>query len=161
MKISQFLKNNYLSYLIVIFVFFLDRFTKTLILDFFNNSINQELNINSFLNFVLVRNEGIAFGLLKFEQNIYYNLITLIIIIILFLLIFVVSKCNGLEKVSYLIIIGGGFGNVYDRVSYGSVIDFIDISYNNYHWFIFNVADIFITVGVLMLIFRELRKKKV
>ena len=97
-------------------------------------------------------NNGIAFGLFSFNQNIYYNVITSIIILVTSAIIWIAYKSNGLEKVSYLVIIGGSFGNIIDRLYYSSVIDFIDISYNNFHWFIFNVADIFITSGVIILI---------
>jgi len=108
----------------------------------------------------LVWNNGIAFGLFSFDQNIYYNVVTSIIILVTLIIIWFAIKSKGLEKISYLIIIGGSFGNMFDRLYYSSVIDFIDISYNNFHWFIFNVADIFITTGVIILIFLEFLKVK-
>lgn len=100
-------------------------------------------------------NKGIAFGLFSFDQSIYYNLITLIIVLVTSAIIWFALKSKGLEKISYLMIIGGSFGNIFDRLYYSSVIDFVDINYNNFHWFIFNVADIFISLGVIILIVLE------
>ena len=154
------LKKNISSFIIVFIIFFLDRFTKLIILNLSQPLGELNFSITTFLNFNLVWNNGIAFGLFSFDQNIYYNVVTSIIILVTLIIIWFAIKSKGLEKISYLIIIGGSFGNMFDRLYYSSVIDFIDISYNNFHWFIFNVADIFITTGVIILIFLEFLKVK-
>jgi len=154
------LKKYLLSFLIVFVIFTLDRLSKYIILE--NSKSTGELNINvtSILNFNLIWNDGIAFGLLSFNQNFYYNIITAIIILITVLIIWLALKSKGIEKISYLMITGGSLGNIFDRLYYSSVIDFIDLNYNNFHWFIFNVADIFISLGVVMLIALEFFKLK-
>ena len=98
---------------------------------------------------------------MSFDQNIYYNIVTAIIILVTSILIWIAIRAKGLEKISFLLIIGGSFGNMFDRLYYSAVIDFIDITYNDYHWFIFNVADIFICIGVILLIILEFFKIKV
>ena len=115
----------------------------------------------SFLNFNLIWNDGIAFGLLAFNDNFYYNILTGIILIVTFIVFFLMIKTQGTEKYCFMMISGGSFGNIFDRLYYSAVPDFIDIHYQNFHWFIFNVADIFITLGVLLLIFLELFLKKI
>ena len=154
------LKKNLSNLIIVFIIFFLDRISKYIIL---NQSLTQnEFNysVTTFLDFNLVWNSGIAFGLFSFDQNIYYNLITSIIVSVTLILIWFALKSQGLEKISFLMIIGGSLGNIFDRLYYSSVIDFIDINYNNFHWFIFNVADIFISLGVIILIILEFLKPK-
>ena len=69
-------------------------------------------------------------------------------------------KSKGFEKFSFIMIIGGSFGNIFDRIFYSAVPDFIDININNFHWFIFNVADIFITLGIICLISIEILGNK-
>ena len=128
-------------------------------IDIFKAALKNN-NEDSFLNFNLVWNNGIAFGLFSYDQNIYYNVITSVIISVTLVIIWITFKSKGLEKISYLMIIGGSFGNIFDRLYYSSVIDFIDISYNNFHWFIFNVADIFISLGVILLIALEFLKNE-
>ena len=75
--------------------------------------------------------------------------------IIIFVVFWMIIRTKGLEKYGFLMVFGGSLGNVYDRLFYSSVPDFIDIYYKNFHWFIFNVADIFITLGVIILILNE------
>ena len=148
-KDDVFKKEN-IYFLIVIFtVFFLDRISKIKILTNFGESVYF---VNDYLNFDLIWNIGIGFGIMSTNSSIIYNLITFTIgFIILFLLyIFLISQ--KLEKISYSIIIGGALGNFYDRLVFNAVPDFIDIHYKNFHWFTFNVADIFITIGVLIFI---------
>ena len=159
-KNNDMLKKNLFSFLLVIFIFSLDRASKYLILEKSRAFEVLNINVNSFLNFNLVWNEGIAFGLLSFNDNFYYNSITSLIILITVLIIWFAYKSNGLEKISFLMIVGGSLGNIFDRLYYSSVIDFIDLNYNNFHWFIFNVADIFITLGVVVLIILEIFKLK-
>ena len=69
-------------------------------------------------------------------------------------------KSTGLEKLGFSLILGGSSGNIFDRLYYRAVVDFIDININNIHWFIFNFADIFISIGVILLIIIEIFKKK-
>ena len=155
MALNVMLKKNVSSLIIVFTVFFLDRLSKYIILDLSHASDDLNFSVTSFINFNLVWNKGIAFGLFSFDQSIYYNLITLIIVLVTSAIIWFALKSKGLEKISYLMIIGGSFGNIFDRLYYSSVIDFVDINYNNFHWFIFNVADIFISLGVIILIVLE------
>mgnify|MGYP001418164785 FL=1 len=153
------LKKNLLSCFIVTLIFTLDRLSKYTILKLSEPLGELNIAVTSFLNFNLLWNDGIAFGLLSFQQSSYYNIVTLVIIIVTLIVIWFAYKSKGLEKISFLLIIGGSFGNIFDRFYYSSVIDFIDISYKNFHWFIFNVADMFITLGILILIFLEFKKK--
>ena len=146
--------------LFIISLFAIDRISKLIIIGLSDPSGELNISVTTFLNFNLIWNEGIAFGLFSFDEKIYYNLLTLFIIIITIIIIFFMLKTKGYEKKGFLLIIGGSFGNIFDRVYYSSVPDFIDIYFNNYHWFIFNVADIFITSGVILLISLEIFSKK-
>ena len=147
--------NFYLNLLIILSIFILDRLTKfyVIYLDKINSS--SEIFSSKFLNIYLIWNEGIAFGLFSFNENNLYNLLTLFILIIIFVILYMVSKSNGFKKYSLLMILGGALGNVFDRIIYKSVPDFIDFHIGNFHWFIFNFADIFITIGVIFLIILE------
>jgi len=160
MALKLMLKKNLTNLIIVFSIFFLDRISKYIILSFSESQNEFNYSVTTFLDFNLVWNSGIAFGLFSFDQSIYYNLITSIIILVTLLIIWVALKSKSLEKISYLMIVGGSFGNIFDRLYYSSVIDFIDINYNNFHWFIFNVADIFISLGVIILIILEFLKTK-
>ena len=153
-------KKKIIDLIFVIFIFFIDRLSKLLVIK--SAEVNGEVNfsVTSFLNFDLIWNEGIAFGLLSFNDKFYYNLITLLIALITSIIIWLANKSKGVEKLGFLMIVGGSLGNLFDRIFYSSVPDFIDISINNFHWFIFNVADIFITIGVILLIILEFFKKK-
>ncbi len=153
-------KNKFLSFLIVGIIFTLDRLSKYMILKLSEPLGELNINVTSFLNLNLFWNNGIAFGLFSFEKSLYYNLVTLIIILVTILVIWFAYKAKGMEKICFLFIIGGSFGNMFDRFYYSSVIDFIDFSYKNFHWFIFNVADIFISLGVILLICLEIFKNK-
>ena len=148
-KDEVFKKENIYFLIIIFIIFFLDRITKIKILSNFSESVYF---VNNYLNFDLIWNIGIGFGIMSTSSSLIYNLITFTIgFVILFLLyIFLISK--KLEKISYSIIIGGALGNFYDRLVFNAVPDFIDIHYNNFHWFTFNVADIFISIGVLIFI---------
>ena len=127
------------------------------ILDKINSS--SEIFSSKFLNVYLIWNEGIAFGLLSFNQNSLYNFLTFFILIIIFVIFYMINKSSGLRKYSLLIILGGALGNVYDRIIYKAVPDFIDIHVGNFHWFIFNVSDIFISVGVILMVILEILDK--
>ena len=150
--ISQ--KNNLICLLIIILIFVSDRISKIKII---NHQIdNNRVYINDFMNFDLVWNTGIGFGLLSSNSNLVYNLITIIIGAIIIFLIYLIVKSNFLDKTLFSLVMGGALGNFYDRLVYFAVPDFIDIHYQNFHWFTFNIADIFITFGVLLLVAKEL-----
>ena len=142
--------------LIILIIFFLDRISKIYILDLFEKNQVQEIVIFSFLNFYLIFNEGIAFGLLSFDSQKIYNFITIIIILISLIVLFYALKLKNYSGYFFSLIFGGAIGNLYDRIKFQAVPDFIDIHVGNYHWFIFNVADIFITLGVIFLILLEI-----
>ncbi len=154
------LKKNLLSFFIVTIIFTLDRLSKYIILELSKPLDQLNISVTSFLNFNLVWNDGIAFGLLSFRDNFYYNMITCIIITVTSIILWFSIKSRGYEKMGFLMILGGALGNIFDRIYYSSVIDFIDINYENFHWFIFNVADMFITLGIIMLILIEIFKIK-
>ena len=151
------IKNLFVIKFIIIFsIFFLDRISKIYILDFFDKNQIQEIAIFSFLNFYLIWNEGIAFGLLNFDSQKIYNIITITIILISLIVLFYALKLKNYSGYFFVLIFGGAIGNLYDRIKFQAVPDFIDVHVGNYHWFIFNVADIFISIGIICLIFDEL-----
>ena len=160
MEVRQMLKKKIIIFYIVVTIFILDRLSKYIILELSNPIGKLNVPITSFLNFDLIWNNGIAFGLFSFNEVLYYNLITLIIIIISLIILLLAFKSKGIERVSYSMIFGGSLGNLFDRLYYSAVIDFIDLNINNIHWFIFNIADIFITLGVIMLITLEFFDRK-
>ena len=149
-------KNLFISSSFIFLIFLLDRVSKTYVIYLNDKSLGIEILSSKFLNIRLIWNEGIAFGLLSFNDKIIYNLLTFIIFIIILIIFFMVLKSYGLKKYSFLMILGGAIGNVYDRIFYGAVPDFIDFHIGNFHWFIFNVADIFITLGVIFMIIIEI-----
>ena len=153
-------KSFFINLFIIIIIFSLDRISKFYVIFKSETNLSSSLYTSKFLNINLIWNEGIAFGLLSFDQQLYYNILTLLIILITLIIIFLMFRSKGLERLSYSIIAGGSFGNITDRLYYSAVPDFIDIYVNNFHWFIFNVADIFITLGVISLISIELFTKK-
>jgi len=154
------IKKNFWNLIFILSIFLFDRVTKILIIN--NGKKFDEVNvkITSFLNFNLIWNDGIAFGLFSFDQKTYYNLITFIIIMITIVIFVMIIKTQKIEKLGFMMIFGGSLGNIFDRIYYSSVPDFIDIHINNFHWFIFNVADIFISLGVMLLIFVEIFLRK-
>ena len=151
-------KKNIFDFFIILIIFSLDRASKIIIIDLnkFNKLTNYSLT--PFLNLDLVWNQGIAFGLFSFNENLYYNVLTLVIIIVTLVVFILMFKSNGYQKYGFLMVFGGSLGNIFDRLYYSSVPDFIDLHINNFHWFIFNVADIFITLGVILLILTEFLK---
>ena len=148
-------KNLFISSSFIFLIFLLDRVSKTYVIYLNDKLLGIEILSSKFLNIRLIWNEGIAFGLLSFNDKIIYNLLTFIIFIIILIIFFMVLKSYGLKKYSLLMILGGALGNVYDRIFYGAVPDFIDFHIGNFHWFIFNVADIFISLGVIFMILIE------
>ncbi len=155
---SKILRLDNLYFLIIIsLIFATDRLSKIQIL---KNLSEKSFYINDFINLDLVWNTGIGFGLLSFESTLIYNLISILIITVIIVLIYMALKSEKIDKAIFSIIIGGAIGNIYDRIFYSAVPDFIDLHYANFHWFTFNVADIFITIGVITLILKEILIKK-
>jgi len=154
------LKKHLVDFSIIIFIFLIDRVSKLFIISSPETYEQYGISITSFLNFNLIWNEGIAFGLFSFDEKLYYNFLTIFICLITVIIIWLMLKSSGFEKLSYTIIIGGSLGNIFDRIFYSAVPDFIDLHINNFHWFIFNVADIFITLGIIFLISFEILGKK-
>ena len=146
--------------IIVLAVFFFDRVTKIYLIDLQAAGTDIDFYISPFLNFYLVWNTGIGFGLASLETNIYYHILTALITFVNFGLIFFLFKTKGVYSYLIAIILGGSLGNLFDRIYYYAVPDFIDLHLGNYHWFVFNVADIFITVGIIGLILNELLKNE-
>ena len=147
-----FKKQNIFFVLIVLIIFTIDRISK---INIINNFSENSYFINSFTNLDLIWNVGIGFGFLSTDSNLIYGLITLFIALVILMLIYVLILSNNLDKLIYSMIIGGAIGNFYDRLMFKAVPDFIDLHYNNFHWFTFNVADIFITVGIMIFILRS------
>ena len=147
--------------IIILTLFFIDRLSKMYLINLQSTGTDIDFYIFPFLNFYLVWNTGIGFGLAAMESNIYYHILTSIIAIVNIGLIFFLIKSKGIYAYSIVLIIGGALGNLFDRIYYYAVPDFIDLHFGNFHWFIFNVADIFISVGIIGLVFFELKKKKI
>ena len=146
--------------IIILITFFLDRSVKTYLLNLQVTGTDIDYYIFPFLNFYLVWNTGIGFGLISLESNIMYHMLTVIILVINIVLIIFLIKSKGIAAYLVALIIGGSLGNLFDRIYYYAVPDFIDLHFGDFHWFIFNVADIFITVGIIGLIFIELFRKE-
>ena len=143
---------------IISLIFLIDRISKNYILKIAEQESLVDIYINTYLNFYLIWNKGIAFGLFSFDQNPIYNLITLIIVVISFVIMILIIKTNGIERYSFTLVFGGAISNLYDRIYYKAVPDFIDFHIAEYHWFVFNVADIFITLGIVSIILTEVLK---
>ena len=153
-------KNFLINLILVLSIFLFDRFSKLYVIYLDKKFFGSEIFYSKFLNIVLVWNEGVAFGLFSFSTNLFYNILSIIIFVIILIIFFMIIKSNGFKKYSLLMILGGALGNFYDRIFYNAVPDFIDFHIGNFHWFIFNVADIFITLGVIFMIILELSIKK-
>ena len=155
-KVNKFL----LNLIFVLALFCIDRFSKIYIIELSEKTNVTEIYLTSFLNSYLVWNTGIAFGLFSLSSELIYNLFTALIVVINLIIIYLSIVTKDFRRYFFLLILGGSFGNLFDRLFYGSVPDFIDFHVGNFHWFIFNIADIFITVGVICLILAELMYKK-
>ena len=153
-------KNFFITSSFILLIFLLDRVSKIYVIYLDKEFFGSEILTSKFLNIRLIFNEGIAFGLLSFNEKFFYNLLTFIILIIILIIILMSINTKGLKKFSFLIILGGAIGNVFDRIFTKAVPDFIDFHIGKFHWFIFNVADIFITLGVVFLIYLEIIVKK-
>ena len=146
----------YINFLIPTFIFILDRISKIYVINLSKNSYNNELFSSKFLNVTLIWNEGIAFGLFSSGHEFWYNFLTIIIVFTALIILIMSIKQNGAQKYFLLLVFGGALGNLYDRIFFKAVPDFIDLHLENFHWFVFNIADIFITFGVIMLILWEI-----
>ena len=155
------LKRNLIIFFSIASIFFIDRVSKILVISKSEKLNQNEIFSTEFINFHLIWNEGIAFGLFSFSNPSTYQIMTLFILLVILILIFYMLKTDMVnEKIGFILIVGGAIGNLFDRVFYSAVPDFIDLHINNFHWFIFNIADIFITIGVLWLILTEINFKK-
>jgi len=155
------MKKKYLTHILIIFIIFsVDRLSKIYVINLSEDLSSLNITITSFLNIILVWNSGIGFGLFQLDQDFTYNLVTILIVIVNMIIIYLLFNSDNKQKFFFSMILGGSFGNLFDRFYYTAVPDFIDLNYNNFHWFIFNVADIFITIGILCLIFVELFSNK-
>ena len=155
MKIKKLSKNFLINLFVIVTIFSLDRISKLYVIYLYEKNFNSEIFTSKFLNIYLIWNEGIAFGLFSFYQDNLYNILTVIILIIILIILFFLIKAEGLKKYALLMVFGGAIGNLFDRIFYKAVPDFIDFHVGNFHWFIFNVSDIFITLGVIFLIYLE------
>ena len=159
--VKNFNKNLIINFLIILCIFAIDRISKIYVIFKNEKSLSTELFESKYLNINLIWNEGIAFGLLSFDEKLYYNLLTSLICLITLILLWMIIRTKGIEKLAFIMIFGGSLGNIFDRLYYSSVPDFIDIHFSNFHWFIFNVADIIISLGVILLVYLEIFKKKI
>ena len=151
-------KENFYFLIIVLFIFSLDRYTK---IEIINNFSENSFYINDFINFDLVWNTGIGFGLFQSSSILLYNSISLLIAFVILFLIYLLIISDKLDKISLSLIIGGAIGNFYDRMIFKAVPDFIDLHYKNFHWFTFNVADILISLGIIIFLIKGLLESKI
>ena len=156
MIIKNLTKNFYINLFIIFSIFIIDRITKIYVIGINSKNSYEDLYSSKFLNINLIWNEGIAFGLFSFSQNNLYNLLTLIISIIIIVILKMIINSYGIKKYGLMMIFGGALGNLFDRIFNKAVPDFIDFHIGEFHWFVFNVADIFITIGVIIMILYEL-----
>ena len=159
--ILKFFSKKFYIYLFFVFLIFIsDRLSKIYIINESLKNLDNFILKSTYLNIRLIWNEGIAFGLLSFDDKALYHSLSLLILVIILVIIYMIIKSDGLKKFSLMLILGGALGNFYDRIAYGAVPDFIDFHVNGFHWFIFNIADIFISIGVFALILIEIFDKK-
>ena len=150
-KNKIFIRENIYFLVIVLITFFLDRYSK---LQIIKNFSENTFYFNDFINLDLIWNTGIGFGLLTTADNLIYNVISSIIGIVIIILIYISFKSDKFDKIVFSFIIGGALGNFYDRLVFKGVPDFIDLHYGNFHWFTFNLADIFISIGIIAFIIK-------
>ena len=160
MTLKNLNKNFLINLILVLSIFLFDRLSKLYVIYLDKKFFTSEIFSSKFLNINLIWNEGIAFGLLSLKEERFYNILTLIIALVIFIIFFMLTSSEGFKKYSLLMILGGALGNIYDRIFYKAVPDFIDFHVGNFHWFIFNIADIFITIGVVLMILIELFEDK-
>tara|TARA_Y100001970_G_scaffold293129_1_gene437957 strand:+ start:4505 stop:4999 length:495 start_codon:yes stop_codon:yes gene_type:complete len=147
------------SFAIVSVIFVIDRLSKIYIVDLIQTH-EKEIFVNDFLNLTLNWNTGIAFGLLSSNANLFYHLVSALILLIIIYLIYLMVLSDNFGKIILSLIIGGALGNLYDRLNYFAVPDFIDFHIQTFHWFTFNLADIFISLGIIIMLFKEISSKK-
>ena len=152
-------KNFYINLSLIFLIFISDRLSKIYIINESVKNLDNFILESSYLNIRLIWNEGIAFGLFSFDDKVLYHSLSLIILVIILAILYMIIQNTGLRKYSLIFVFSGALGNFYDRIFYGAVPDFIDFHINNFHWFIFNLADIFISVGVLLMIILEIFDK--
>jgi len=155
MIIKNLSKNFFINLSFILLIFLFDRISKIYVIYLDNKLLGSEIFSSNFLNIYLIWNEGVAFGLFSFNEKIFYNILTIIIIIIILIIFIMIFKSHGFKKYSLLMILGGALGNVFDRLYYKAVPDFIDFHVGDFHWFIFNFADVFISLGVFFMILLE------
>ena len=148
------------NFLTISFVYILDRVSKIYIINLDKTNFGTDIFVSKYLNINLIWNKGVSFGFFAFDKHYSYNLLSLFILFIIIILIYMTIKNHGLKRIFFLIIIGGAIGNFHDRIQYKAVPDFIDFHVGDFHWFIFNVSDIFITIGVIGIIILELTNNK-
>ena len=156
MILTRTAKEFYKNILIVSVIFIIDRISKLYVINLSKLNSDIEIFASSFLNIILIWNKGTAFGLFSFIESDLYNILSGFILLVIIIVLILVFKSKGVKRLSYLLVFGGAIGNFYDRIIYKAVPDFIDFHIGNFHWFVFNVADIFISIGVLCLILLEL-----
>lgn len=149
---KKFLINSFL----VLLIFLIDRFSKIYVIYLDKKYLGSEIFSSKFLNISLTWNKGIAFGLFSFNNQDTYNILTILILLVISVIFFMIIRSKSYERYALLMILGGALGNVFDRIIYKGVPDFIDFHIDDFHWFIFNVSDIFITIGVILMIFFEI-----
>ena len=157
----KYLNNSFVTnFFLILSIFCLDRFTKIYVINFNEKNYGSDLYSSKFLNISLIWNEGIAFGLFSFSDKFFYHTLTFLIGVVILIILIMLNKSEGLKKYSLLMILGGALGNFYDRIFFEAVPDFIDFHVENFHWFIFNVSDIFISLGVILMIILEIISNK-
>jgi signal peptidase II len=160
MILKFFNKNFYIHLFFIILIFVSDRLSKIYVIKETLGNLDNYILKSTYLNIRLIWNEGIAFGLFSFDDKVLYHSLSLLILVIIVAIIYMIIKSDGFKRFSLILILGGALGNFYDRIAYGAVPDFIDFHVNDFHWFIFNIADIFISIGVFALIIIEIFDKK-
>ena len=160
MILKFFNKNFYIHLFFIILIFVSDRLSKIYVIKETLGNLDNYILKSTYLNIRLIWNEGIAFGLFSFDDKVLYHSLSLLILVIIVAIIYMIIKSDGFKRFSLILILGGALGNFYDRIAYGAVPDLIDFHVNDFHWFIFNIADIFISIGVFALIIIEIFDKK-
>ncbi len=158
--LKYFNKSFVTNFFLILSIFCLDRFSKICVISFNEKNYGSDLYNSKFLNINLIWNEGIAFGLFSFSDKFFYHILTFLIGLVILIILIMLKKSEGLKKYSLLMILGGALGNFYDRIFFEAVPDFIDFHVENFHWFIFNVSDIFISLGVILMIILEIISNK-
>jgi len=153
-------KKFYLNLLSILSIFFFDRITKKIVISLDQENFGQSIFLSEYLNISLTWNQGVAFGLFSLDNIFTYNIFTFFICIVIFVIFIMLLKSNGFKKFSLILIFSGGIGNLYDRIFFKGVPDFLDFHIGEFHWFIFNIADIFITLGVIFMILFEIFDNK-